>query len=223
MSPVDLAGVAARVTTAVRTVSVRAVCALPLLLGPAGLAGLPQRGFDLDPDPGQARRWVEQELAKDDYRDRRSLLQQLLDWLRRRLDDLQNPPGGGGLSFPPFVIAGLAVLVVAVLVVLASRVRRERRVAGGSATVLGDSTLTAAQLRARAAQALREGRHDDAVLDTVRAVAREADARTLLTDAPALTAHEIGRQLSTVFPEHAAAVTRATDRFDAVAYGHLSA
>ncbi len=215
--------VAAHVTTATHTVGVRALGGLVAVVAVPGLGAVTARVSGLDPDPDQARSWVEQELAKDDYRDRRSLLQQLLDWLQRRLGDLQNPQSGGGLSFPPFVIAGVAVLVVAVLVVLATRVRRERRVVTTSGKVLGDSTLTAAQLRARADAALREGRYDDAVLDTVRAIAREADARTLLTDAPALTAHEIGRQLSTVFPDHRAAVTRATDRFDAVAYGHLSA
>ena len=214
--------VAARVTTARHTVRVRALGglgAVGALPGPGAYGG---RVSGLDPDPDQARSWVEQELTKDDYRDRRSLLQQLLDWLRRRLGDLQNPQAGGGLSFPPFVIAGVAILVVVALAVLATRVRRERRVVPAGGRVLGDSTLTAAQLRARADQALREGRYDDAVLDTVRAIAREADARTLLVDAPALTAHEIGRQLSAVFPDHTAAVTRATDRFDAVAYGHLS-
>lgn len=178
----------------------------------------------LDPDPDTARRWVQDELAGNEYQDRRSLLQRFLDWVQERLADLQGTPGRGGVSLPPFVIALLAGLVVVALVVLATRVRRERRTSGeGSATVLGDSTLTAQQLRERADRALEQGRYDDAVLDHVRAVARDADDRTLLTDAPALTAHEIGVRLSQVFPEHAGAVTRATDRFDAVAYGRVSA
>ncbi|GAA1898916.1 DUF4129 domain-containing protein [Lapillicoccus jejuensis] len=178
----------------------------------------------LDPDPDTARRWVQEELAGNEYQDRRSLLQRLLDWVQQRLADLQGTPGRGGVSLPPFVIAVLAGAVVVALVVLASRVRRERSTAGGgSATVLGDSTLTAQQLRDRAERAFADGRYDDAVLDHVRATARDADDRTLLSDAPALTAHEVGLRLSQVFPDHAGAVTRATDRFDAVAYGRVAA
>lgn len=209
---------------------------LPVADPSAALAALAARGTTwastvssalpsaLDPDPDTARSWLAQELAGNAYQDRRSLLQRFLDWVGQRLSDLQSTPGRGGVSLPPFVIAVLAGLVVVALVVLATRVRRERRAVGTpSATVLGDSTLTAAQLRERAERALAEGRYDDAVLDLVRAAARDADDRTLLTDAPALTAHEVGVRLSQVFPDHAAAVTRATDRFDAVAYGRLAA
>ena len=56
-----------------------------------------------------------------------------------------------------------------------------------------------------------------------RALARGAADRTLLTDAPSLTAHEIGAQLAPVFPEHEPAIRRTMDLFDAVRYGRYAA
>lgn len=184
------------------------------------LTGLPD---DLSPSPDQARRWVADELAKDEYQDRRSLLQRFFEWLNERLQDLQGQPGNGGVSLPSFVIAGLVVVLVLLLAYFATKIRRERRTVTSRSSVLGDSTLTADQLRARAATAMGEQRWDDALLDYTRAIARDADRRTLLSDAPSLTAHEIGRQLAIVFPDHVGPLTTAMDLFDAVAYGDLVA
>ncbi len=178
---------------------------------------------DLSPSPDEAHGWVVQELSKDEYQDRRSLLQRFFQWLMERYQDLQGHQGGGGVSLPSFVIAGLVVVVLVILGYFATRIRRERRTVTSSATVLGDSTLTADQLRARAAIAMAAQRWDGAVLDYTRAIARDADRRTLLADAPSLTAHEIGRQLAAVFPDHVGQLTRAMDLFDAVAYGDLVA
>jgi hypothetical protein len=72
-------------------------------------------------------------------------------------------------------------------------------------------------------RAVREGRWNDAVIDFTRAIAREAADRTLLSDAPSLTAHEIGAQLAPVFPEHAEATARTMDLFDSVRYGRYAA
>ena len=178
--------------------------------------GLPA---DLSPSPDEAHRWVAEELSKDEYQDRRSLLQRFFEWLTERFNDLQGQHGSGGVSLPSFVIAGLVVVILVVLGYFASKIRRERRTVHSRATVLGDSTLTADQLRARASTAMTQERWGDAVLDYTRAIARDADSRTLLTDAPSLTAHEIGRQLAVVFPDHVDPLTRAMDLFDAVAYG----
>lgn len=180
------------------------------------LAGLPTV---LSPSPDEARGWVQAELSKDEYQDRRSLLQRFFEWLMQRYNDLAGHQGSGGVSLPSFVIAGLVVVLLVVLGYFASKIRRERRTVGSREAVLGDSTLTADQLRARAATAMSDDRWGDAVLDYTRAIARDADSRTLLTDAPSLTAHEIGRQLAVVFPDHVEPLTRAMDLFDGVAYG----
>ena len=174
---------------------------------------------DLDPSGDEARRWVTDELAKDGYRDTRSLFERLMRWLGQRLADLQDGQGTGGVSLPPFVIALVVVAAAVGIGYLLTRVRAEATTVKDRRTVLGSSALTAEQLRVRGAAAMSENRWDDAVLDYTRAIARDADNRTLLTDAPALTAHEIGDQLAAVFPAHAGAVHASTDLFDAVAYG----
>lgn len=190
---------------------------------PRGTALVGRLPSGLDPSPDEARRWVVAELAKDDYQDRRSLLQRLFQWLGDRLSDLQSSPGSGPVSLPSFVIAGVAVALLLLLGYFATRIRRERRTVTTRSSVLDGSDLTADQLRARAATAMTENRWHEAVLDYTRAIARDADSRTLLTDAPSLTAHEIGSQLAVVFPDHVGAVSRSMDLFDAVAYGDLTA
>lgn len=174
---------------------------------------------DLDPSGDEARRWAADELAKDGYRDTRSLFERLMRWLGQRLADLQDGQGTGGVSLPPFVIALVVVAAAVGIGYLLTKVRAEAATVKDRRTVLGSSALTAQQLRVRGAAAMAENRWDDAVLDYTRAIARDANDRTLLTDAPALTAHEIGDQLAAVFPAHTSAVHASTDLFDAVAYG----
>lgn len=202
----------ARVSTALNTV----LSALPLPGTAVPGTAVPA---DLDPAGDEARRWVADELANDGYRDTRSLFERLMRWLGQRLADLQDGQGTGGVSLPPFVIALVVVAAAVGIGYLLTRVRAEATTVKDRRTVLGSSALTAEQLRVRGAAAMSENRWDDAVLDYTRAIARDADNRTLLTDAPALTAHEIGDQLAAVFPAHAGAVHASTDLFDAVAYG----
>ncbi len=178
---------------------------------------------DVDPSAEQARDWVVAELAKGEYHDSRSLLERLMRWLADRVADLTDTSAAGGVSLPPIVLAVVVVLIAAAVGALLSRVRRERRTAGPRAVVLGASVLTADELRALGSRALAEQRWADAVRAFTRAIAREAETRNLLIDAPSLTAHEIGDQLSLVFPAEGSAVRRVMDLFDAVAYGRHDA
>lgn len=174
---------------------------------------------DLDPSGEEARRWVGEELAKGEYQDTRSLFERFMRWLGDLLADLQDNQGTGGVSLPPLVIGVVVVLILAGVAYLLTKIRVEQKTVADRAAVLGDSQLSADQLRERAAAAMAEGRWGDAVLGLTRAIAREADDRTLLTEAPSLTAHEVGSQLSVVFPTHGAEAMAAMDLFDAVAYG----
>jgi len=174
---------------------------------------------DLDPSGDEARQWVGDELAKGDYRDTRSLFERFMRWLVGKLGDLLDNQGSGGVSLPPLVIALVVVAILAAVAFLLRKIRVEQKTVADRQAVLGDSQLTAEQLRARASSAMADGRWGDAVLDHTRAIAREADDRTLLTEAPSLTAHEVGSQLAVVFPAHVGAVAAAMDLFDAVAYG----
>ena len=184
-------------------------------------AALPR---DLDPSTDQARQWLSDELARSEYQDTRSLFQRLMDWLGDRLADLQSTQGTGGASLPPVVITLVVVLLVAGGIVLLTRIRVESRsVAERRKTLLGDSVLTADQLRREAERALADGRFDDAVLAWTRAIARDAESRTLLPDARSMTAHEVGAALAVAFPSQVADISRTMDLFDAVAYGDLTA
>ncbi len=146
-----------------------------------------------------------------------------VDWLGQRFSDLQGTPGRGGVSFPPFVIA-----VVAGLIVVASSSSppgsaasaapsRRRRPPSSATRPSPPPSCASGPRRHRRGPVRRRGPRPRPRRR------RDADDRTLLTDAPSLTAHEVGQRLSQVFPEHAGDVTRATDRFDAVAYGRLAA
>ena len=175
--------------------------------------------MDLDPSADQARQWVSEELARSDYHDTRSLFQRLIDWLAERLADLQSTQGTGGASFPPLVIAIVVVLIVAGILFLLTKIRVESKAVTESKTLLGDSLLTADQLRQEAERALADNRFGDAVLAWTRAIARDAESRTLLPDAPSMTAHEVGTALAAAFPAQAVQIGRTIDLFDSVAYG----
>ena len=179
--------------------------------------------MDLDPSTDQARQWLSDELARSEYQDTRSLFQRLMDWLGDRLADLQSTQGTGGASFPPIVITLVVVLLVAGVIYLLTRIRVESRTVSERRTLLGDSVLTADQLRREAERALAEGRFGDAVLAWTRAIARDAETRTLLPHAPSMTAHEVGAALSVAFPAQVADIGRTMDLFDAVAYGDATA
>ncbi|GAB3066697.1 DUF4129 domain-containing protein [Pedococcus soli] len=195
------------------------VVALPAQLGalPSRLGIVPSR---IDPGNDEARTWLRDELAKPAYRDTRDPLQRAVDAFEQWLTDLLSRAHTPSNPLPTIVAVLVALALVALVAYSLRFVRRtERRAADGPGTVLGDERLTAAQYRARAEQALAEQRHGDCVLDALRAIASGAVERTLLEDAPSLTAHEIAGRLGSTFPEQAQDLRAAADRFDAVAYG----
>ena len=100
-----------------------------------------------------------------------------------------------------------------------TRVRRDRHGDDDEAPGILETALTARDLRRRAEAALREGRHDDAVADGARAVARGGVERGLLDDSPGRTSHEVLAELATRFPALAGDLRGAADLFDRVVYG----
>ena len=180
----------------------------------------PHRG--LDPTPPEARDWLERELHGSDYQDPwlDSVIRWILDQLRTLLDNAGDL-AGRGLS--PVITVLVAVVVIALLVWVLPRVRRESVVIRGGGAVLQDQTITARAYRALAAEALRDGRFDDAALDGFRAIAKDMSNRTLLDDAPGRTAHEVSLALAQPFSGHADRLARAADVFDSVRYGHRRA
>jgi hypothetical protein len=181
---------------------------------------------DVNPDANEAQQWIRSELADPAYQDKRSFGQRLLDWLAGVFDGLQpDMPDPNALKVPSWVLVLGAAIVLGGIAFLVSRLRAEKAAADEheSRAVLGDLDLGADEFRDRGLAALRDGRWGVAIIELTRALARGAADRTLLTDAPSLTAHEIGAQLAPVFPEHEPPIRRTMDLFDAVRYGRYAA
>jgi len=171
----------------------------------------------LNPTPPEAREWLKDELQGAEYRS--PWLDSALRWVSDRLSGLIE--GVRSLAgFSPLITALLAIVVIALLVWILPRVRREPVAARAPGAVLEDLTLTSRHYRDLATRSLQEGRYDDAVLDGFRAIAKDMSDRRVLDDAPGRTAHEVSLALASPFPGQAERLARAADLFDAVRYGH---
>lgn len=180
----------------------------------------PHRG--LDPTPAEARKWLRDELSGPDYHD--SWLDTVIRWILEQLGKLlegANNLANGGLS--PVITALVAVVVIALLVWVLPRVRRDSVAARQDGAVLVDPTITPSTYRKLAAEAFADGRYDEAVLDGFRAIAKDMSDRTLLDDSPGRTAHEVSLELAQPFPDHSVRLVQAANIFDAVRYGHRRA
>jgi hypothetical protein len=176
----------------------------------------------LDPSPAEARKWLSDELHRSDYHNPwlDSALRWTFDQIAKLLDGA-NKLANGGLS--PVVTLLVALVTIALLVWVLPMVRREPVVGHPDGAVIVDPTITADTYRDLAARALADGRYDAAVLEGFRAIAKDMSDRALLDDAPGLTAHEVGLELSRPFPDFAGRLAQCANLFDAVRYGHRSA
>jgi hypothetical protein len=171
----------------------------------------------LDPSSDDAASLLRRELAHPEYHER-NVVQQLLDWV----DRLVNGTIDAASQAPPlstFAAMVAFLLLAAGLGWLASRARRTARPARRRAVVAAEESATAAELRARAEQALVEGRHGDAVLDGFRALTVRQVERGRLADLPGATAHEVAAVLGAAHPDQRARVDGTATLFDAVRYG----
>lgn len=178
----------------------------------------------LSPGRGQGQQWAREELAGPEYaRARPSLLQRLVAWLADRLDGVAARTGLGPGQLLALVIC-VAVAAVVVVVLLRRSVRlRVAREESGARTVLAGSTLSGAEHRARAAAARAEGRYDDAVRESMRAIARRLDERALLDPRPGRTADELAGEAARLLPGLTAELRAGAGAFDDVVYGSRSA
>jgi len=171
----------------------------------------------LDPSPDEARSALRRELLNPDYYEG-NLLQRLLDWLRRTIDEGVD----AAVDLPAlqtFAAMAIAVLLLGTLVWLASRARASARGPREGASVLTHEVISASALRARAEAALAEGRHEDTLVDGFRALAVRQVERGRLDETPGATAHEVAGILAMEYPERRERVDAAAARFDAVLYG----
>jgi hypothetical protein len=171
----------------------------------------------LDPSGDEGRRLLRAELLKGEYH-QQHLWQRLLAWLGRLFDGSVRTASGSSM-ITVFVTMLLVALLVTGLVLVLSRLSRDRRTRGRPAALLPDDRPSAADLRRRAEASLAEGRHGDAVVDGFRALATRQIERGRLDDQPGATAHEVAERLAASYPEAGSRVGRSADLFDATMYG----
>lgn len=176
----------------------------------------------LDPDPGQARRWAEEELSKPEYQP--PPLTRFQQWLQEWMSDHLGFGVGVSSSLATVVMVLVALALLAVLVAAVVRLRAERNPGAlPGAAVLADTATRATDYLARAQAAYDSERYDDTVLDAVRAMTARGDEQGALPDVLGMTAREVGLRLSARVPERRAEIRTATDLFDAIRYDDRSA
>ncbi|SDS57331.1 protein of unknown function [Nocardioides scoriae] len=167
----------------------------------------------LDPDPGTARRWLERELSRPEYRE--SVLQRLQRWLGELLDLVAGT--GGGLGGVAAVVVGVGLVAVAVLVL--ARVRRSAAAPRESAEVFEDRRLGSEDHRRAARAARSAGRHEEALLEAVRALSAGLSERGLLPERAGVTVAETTGAAAERFPGLARELGAVAQDFDRTRYG----
>jgi hypothetical protein len=179
----------------------------------------------LDPSSGEARRLLADELAKEDYSPRESLLRRAVDIVVEWFGSIFEGASGGPLSWWWYAVVALVVLGVVVLVgwtlMHLEPARRARQ--AHAAGVFDEPGVRAAEYRRRAHAAAAAGDHSGAVVDGYRAVSAEGVERFVIDDLPGATAQETAVALSRAFPDDSRPLARAADVFGAVRYGGRSA
>jgi len=163
-----------------------------------------------------ARNLARHELARSMYRP---------SWLARVWHDIENwlsslvsTGPSGRVSWWAIVLLGVVALaaIAAVLYWLGpARLTRRLR----SQPVIGGRVTSAAQYRDAAETLAAVGDYQAAVIERVRAVAADLEARGILPPRPARTAAELAAEAAAVFPAEAAGLSRAARLFDEVRYG----
>ena len=173
----------------------------------------------VDPDAGEARRWIIQELSKPEYQaaqptwfDR--LSSAFWDWLRTL--DLS---GTGAAAGPIVALVALLVLAAIIAGFFIFGLPRLNRRSGVTGALFGEGDERTAELLRRAAEAAASrGDWSAAVCDMFRSLARGLAERTLISMTPGMTANGVAQDAAGVFGDLAAPLRDAAARFDAVRY-----
>jgi Domain of unknown function (DUF4129) len=113
----------------------------------------------------------------------------------------------------------IVVLIVVIVIVVIWRVGVPRRASGLGGILASSPSVTAAEHRALADQAATDNDWHTAVIERMRAVARELEERSILEPRAGRTASELAREAGTRLALAAAGLNRAAAVFNEVAYG----
>jgi Domain of unknown function (DUF4129) len=170
-----------------------------------------------------AQRDAQRELSKSIYhRESEPLPVRALRAVGRLIDHVLHrtsvhaPAGNAG-------VLAIVVVIVVVVVIVFWRVGVPRRAAAMGGVLAPGEANTAAQHRALAEQAAAGGDWHTAVVERMRAIARELEERSVLEPRPGRTATELARETAPLLPSAAAGLGRSAEEFNSVAYGGAEA
>ncbi|KNC19537.1 hypothetical protein AC792_05385 [Arthrobacter sp. RIT-PI-e] len=182
-------------------------------MGPGGIVLLA-------PDAAEARRLLDEELAKTPYLDAQpNLLERVIEGVLRSIGEFLDGLTGLGAGPGTVVLAIGAALVVLIAVLLVKPRLNARGRTTGTAVFEDGGRYSAAEHRTRASGFAATGDWNSAVAETLRALIRTAEERLVLDEQPGRTAAEAGVQLGAVFPALAPEIRRLTGLFDETRYG----
>ncbi|MFV0319249.1 MAG: DUF4129 domain-containing protein [Microbacterium sp.] len=174
----------------------------------------------LIPDADEARRWVEEELARPEYT---AAEPTLFDRVAQAIGDFlaglftgRGLPGFDGLL--AIVVVGVAVLLLVAAFLIWGRPRTVHRSRPAVAELFGTDQRSAAQLRTDADARVAAGDWDAAVVLRFRALARALAERGIVDPAPGATVHGFARQAARAFPSMQERLDAAAAAFDDVRY-----
>jgi hypothetical protein len=172
------------------------------------------------PSPDQARDALRRELLRPEYQ--QNPLSRVLDRIQRMFEEaIATAADAGAVSY---VAAAVVFLLLALgLIWLVSRARPSVTAGEEPRPLLTQERVTAAQLRRRAEDALREGRLEDAVVDGVRALTVRQVEQGRLEILPGATAREVAMRLAADHEAQRPRLARLAHLFDSVRYGGRSA
>jgi hypothetical protein len=162
---------------------------------------------------------AQQELSKAIYhRNSDPLPVRAVKWFGHLIDrifgaTLKHAPAG---NFGALALIAVAVVLIALLI---WRVGVPRRAAKADAVLMTGSTLSAAEHRRAAVEAANQADWLTAVIERMRALARELEERSILVARAGRTASELAREAAVAVPTAQAALYAAADTFNAVVYG----
>ncbi|MET0296222.1 MAG: DUF4129 domain-containing protein [Microbacterium sp.] len=173
------------------------------------------------PDGDEARKWAEDELSRQVYREAEPTL---FDRAARAVADFfaglfsNEVDGQWGLVLAIVVVAVVVVIAIAAFLVWGLP-RSTRRARPTTAELFGDAEgRSAAELRSAAATAAARGAWDDAVVLRFRGLARALDERGIVETPPGATVHAFARAAARAFPSSEDALEAAAAAFDDVRY-----
>jgi hypothetical protein len=167
----------------------------------------------------RGQRLAHRELARSIYRP--SLLSRWWHDVTQWLSSLVSGQSAGRPAWWGFVLLAAVVLAVAAAVVFwlgPARAGRQVR----SRPVLDAKPRSAAEHRAAAERLASAGEYQAAIIECLRAIAVDLEARWILLPIPARTAMELAVEAGVVFPAEAAGLVSAARLFDDVRYGGVA-